>query len=269
MRSSWLILLVAALAFLCLSSQFTLARAEEDDEDVTIEEEADAGNAGSAGSEGVVEDEDEDVATDEDEEYILRSSPDLSAIVYFPEFADKKFPVQTEVTALVGFHNTGEKAFNITGIAGSLHSPFDLGYYIQNFTAKFLGVVVEPGQQVTVDYQIKPRQDLEPLQFWFSAYVIYNDSDDAIFKTTVYNNTIELVDKPSEFNVRRTFGYVAVIAIAGLAAFTVYGPKTSSSKGVERGTNESAGGWGENVYKQAKSAKKIVRDRSKSPVGQQ
>ena len=42
------------------------------------------------------------------------------------------FPLDTAITALIVFSNGGSKTLNISHCVSSLHSPFDLSYYVQN-----------------------------------------------------------------------------------------------------------------------------------------
>jgi len=123
------------------------------------------------------------------------------------------------VTVLVGFSNSGDKAFNLTAIGAHLHSPFDFSYYIQNFTAYEVDGVVEPGAQVSLEYTFKPDPSLEPLEFHLSGWILYNDSDNNMFRSTFVNGTIELVEAQSDFDIRGVFTWFLAVAALGLIVY--------------------------------------------------
>lgn len=200
------------------------------------------------------EDDDTDNTTD-NTTIGLKASTDLTTHVLFPNYPNYKFPVQTEITMLVGLHNKGNKAFNISTIGAYLHSPYDFSYHIQNFSHREVGVVLEPGSQVSIEYNVNPN-NFEPLECWFSAFILYNDSDDKQYKTTFVNGTLELVDKPSDFNFRRIFSYFFALAVSGLVGYIAYNllfkPKNAKNEGKE----SSGGGWGTKIYKQKQTNKR-------------
>jgi len=206
----------------------------------------------------------------EDEDAVLKPSADVVATVYFPDFpSEKKFPIGTDVQLLLGIHNKGKSTFNVSFIGASLHSPFDLDYYIQNFSVKAVDELVEPGQEQTFDYSFRPDHRLEPLEFWLSAFVIYNNTDtNQIHQTVFLNGTIDLVEKPSDMNFRRVFTYFLAFAAAGLVgyiAWHVVSPKKSGSS--ERGTrdDDDKGGWvPAKVYSQRETSR-VIRKRKDAP----
>jgi len=209
----------------------------------------------------------EDIEEDDDAA-VLKPSPDISTMVFFPDFSEKKFPIGSDVQLLLGIHNKGKAPYNISFIGAYLHSPFDLDYYIQNFSVKAVEEIVEPGEEQTFDFTFRPDQRLEPLEFWLSAYVVYNNTDTSQIHQTVFiNGTIDLVEKPSDMNFRRVFTYVlafAAAALVGYIAWHVISPKGSGS--TERGTREdgSQSSWTpDKVYSQSKESRPIVRKRVK------
>jgi len=204
---------------------------------------------------------------EDDDAAVLKPSADIITTVYFPDYPDKKFPIGSEVHVLLGIHNNGKADYNISFIGASLHSPFDLDYHIQNFSAKAIEEVVESGQEQTFDYTFRPDQRLEPLEFWLSAYVIYNNTmTSQIHQSVFVNGTIDLVEKPSDMNFRRVFTYFLAFAAAGLVgyiAWHVIAPKGSSGSS-ERGTRDenNRSGWApEKVYSQSKESRAIGRKR--------
>jgi hypothetical protein len=301
-RSLFVWLLAALLGAIILVSAVNPVRAQDDAEnDGDADTDADAGTkTDSADTKGQddVEVSDDDKAKEEkkdetftgDEEVEddgaadidkLKPSPDIITTVHFPEFPDKKFPLASDIQVLVGVHNKGRSAYNVTFVAASLHSPFDFNYVIQNFSARAIGEVVDAGGEQTFDYTFRPDKNLEPLEFWLSAFIIYNNTESALseYQTFFYNGTIELVERPSDLNVRRVFTYFLAVAAAGLVgyiAFHIAAPsKSSSASATERGTREEGGapvggggGWvPERVYAPAERSRVVRSKRDKKPAG--
>jgi len=158
---------------------------------------------------------------------------------------------------LLGVHNGGKAPFNISYVYAHLHSPFDFSYYIQNFTVRAYHTVVNPGEQVTIDYVFMPDKSLEPLDFWLSAHVIYNETEaQDMHLTTFFNGTIELTEKPTDFNFRRIFTMLLFVAIAGFAAQFFF--QRSNLGKSSRSSSSSAGPvqWTVEKFKQSKTSKR-------------
>jgi len=190
------------------------ADAEEDELPVHEEEESQQADATADGTAGTPEEEDS-----EEEDIALVASPNAHTRVLFPEYPTKKIPVGKEVTVLVGFSNSGDKTFNITAIGAHLHSPFDFSYYIQNFTAYEVEGTVAPGEQLSLEYVFKPDPQLEPLEFHLSGWILYNDSDNNMFRSTFVNGTIELTEAQSDFDIRGVFTWFLAVAALGLILY--------------------------------------------------
>jgi len=133
-----------------LSFNPLVTAAKEDDVEVGDEE-------GPADSTKAEED---DADEWEEDDGIIRAHPSVKTVVLFPEDQDKRFPVLTKLVALIGFDNRADVQFNVTAIGAHFQSPYDLSYYIQNFTARdfsqFGGQVVEPHSQATLEYVFLP-----------------------------------------------------------------------------------------------------------------
>jgi len=73
--------------------------------------------------------------------------------------------------------------------------------FCSQFTARRVaGAPVGPRQQGAAEYQFMPDPSLEPLEYGFSAWVVYNNSADQVFLHTFYNGTIELTEAPTELS---------------------------------------------------------------------
>lgn len=218
---------------------------------------------------GVADDDDEIVVEDGDDadefdeyEGQWKHHPDVATTIHFPDHPDGKFPMGEDITTLIGFKNNGDELFNITGTIGHLKSPFDLDYYIQNMSFSPEGVPVNPGQQVTIEYIWKADGELEPLDYWMSHLVLYNTSDDRVYITHVFNETIQLVDTRSNFLVNLGSALSGIITIAGLAfawsiLYTKSGEKALKKyvtapvkKPVIKSQEEVVDDWGITAYSQ-------------------
>jgi len=201
----------------------------------------------------------------------------VETIVFFPEYTtDKRFLIGESVTVLVGFANKADDSFNITAMGAQFHSPYDLSYYIQNFTRKYLSVTAEPNQQITLEYKFTPDKNLEPLSFWLSGWVEYNGTD-GVYRSTFINTTVEVIEKPGDADTRRFFTVVFLLAVGGLVAyFFVFAggapfPRSkrlsrASASSDEQGTRQSAAAssdWGK-IYKPKPVVQKAKRPQSNS-----
>jgi len=189
---------------------------------VSAQEEGDSSSYTGSDEEG---DEAKRHVDDEDEDYdelTFIPHPDVSVSFLFPDAPDRRLKLGETANILAGFHNKADQAFNITGIGAHLQSPFDLSYYIMNFTARrVVGASVGPMQQASVEYQFRPDPSLEPTEYWLSAWVIYNNSDDQVFMHTFYNGTVELVEEDGGFGAKQALFYLVVLASFGAAAYGI------------------------------------------------
>jgi hypothetical protein len=174
-------------------------------------------------------------------------SEEIETSFHFPEHEDKKFPIGQVVTALCHFSNTGNSPFNITAIMGSLNSPFNFDFYIQNYSYKPVGIVVNPGEEVSLDYQFQLHPNLEPTEYVIAHTVFYENQQRNPFSSTFFNETVELYYPTSDFDLQtlgQLFGgiafSIATIAItfflctidqrSPTSAFATIGSKSKASK---------------------------------------
>eukprot|EP00823_Brevimastigomonas_motovehiculus_P005314 TRINITY_DN388_c0_g1_i1.p1 TRINITY_DN388_c0_g1~~TRINITY_DN388_c0_g1_i1.p1 ORF type:complete len:283 (-),score=72.98 TRINITY_DN388_c0_g1_i1:106-954(-) len=175
----------------------------------------------------------------------LMPSPNITTVIYFPDYSDKHFPLSTEIVALIGVSNSGDTPVNISYIGAHFHSPYDYNYYIQNFTVRELGVSVEPGKQTTLEYRFKPDKSLDALQFWFSGWIIYNNSDDTkVFRSQFHNSTIEMVEPSAEFDAKRIFTYFLYVAVFGLIGYVAYQAVSTKPHSHIVSSSKGSANWG-------------------------
>jgi len=258
----WFFLLfVCATLLLSFQAPLVSAQSEEDDEDIGATDEEDATKS------DVAKDEDEDEEEYDEHDGVIRAHPDVRTFIYFPDYPDKKLEIGERVTALIGFHNRADLTFNITAIGAHFQSPYDLSYFIQNFSIRDVGSVggmlVDGHKQITLDYVFAPDKSLEPIQFWFGGWIQYNGSNGVEYRSTWANGTVELVEKSLEFDVRRLFSYFLLLSGVGLVIYIAinFAPtsKKKVRKPVERGTRVAPvttdADWG-TAYKPAAQARR-------------
>lgn len=73
------------------------------------------------------------------------SSDDTEITSYFPSNTDLKFPIGSIITSLCHFSNEGLSNYNVTGIMGSLNSPFEFKHHFQNYSYKQINYVIKSG----------------------------------------------------------------------------------------------------------------------------
>lgn len=227
----------------------------------------------------------------EEEEYsvMYAPSPDVTTSFYFPDYPNQQIPLGEEVTVLIGLSNSGDKVLNVSYVGAQLHSPYDLNYYIQNFTVKEIWATVLPQSEVTVEYKFKADANLEPLEFWLSGFVFYNSTDDMYaYRSTWTNQTITLTPAGTSYDVQTLFTYVLILAIVGLIVYVIAGltgtkktlqkqivgvasRATKAAAPAPKAKTDADDDWGVPVYKPAAKAKAVSSGKSrrgKSPKKQ-
>jgi len=273
MRSSFLAWLLLALTVCALCINVRVNAEEEtaafnpEDDEVEVNDEESTQQAATDATEEE-EFEEEAGAVDEDSSrFFLYPSPDVVTSVYFPDAPEKRFTSGEDVRVLLGFQNNGNKVFNVSYIGAHLHSPFDYSLFIQNFTAYEYGLMVEPGQEMTFEYHFKASENLAATEYWLSGWVVYNSSETAIYRTYFHNSTLELVDKPTTFDLTQATSYLYMIAVLvgfgyviSWVAFSGKKSKKSSSKSVAPSNRV----WETQVYTPAEKSRAVGSKKPKS-----
>ena len=78
------------------------------------------------------------------------ASEDVEVTSILPDHPDSKLPLGEILTVLCQVANNGEAPLNISVIMGSLNSPVDFNFHIQNFSIKPFGAVVQPGTFINI-----------------------------------------------------------------------------------------------------------------------
>lgn len=207
----------------------------------------------------------------EEEEWdgTLTENADIHCVVSFPDYPDKRLPIDKELTMLIGVTNNGNEVYNISVVGASLHSPYDFNYYIQNFSYKQFQDVLPPTAQYTLEYRFTPDAKLQALDYWFSAFIIVNGTR-RIYKQIPINGTLTLTAEGNSFlfDVIQMLATLVVVGGVGFGIFTILTGgkynKTKKTKGqapapkAEATENDGEDDWDIGVPTQIK-AKAINR----------
>lgn len=223
-----------------------------------------------------VADEEGEAAAEDDAYEDDDDAHEVTTSYFIPDYPDGRLPVGKPVTILVDFSNKGQDVFNVTKVAAFLHSPYDLNYFIQNFTAKAVSGVATPTAQISLEYKVTPDEKLEPLEFWLSGYVEYTmEGSDEPYRQHFVNTTVELFDSRTGFDVSSMFTTLLVFAALGVVGYIgvsagaekVTGKKKKKTTYAPKAAAAVIDDWDVKAYKQsdkgrparpARSGKKIA-----------
>ena len=223
---------------------------------------------------GEDEEDDDDFFEEEEEEQtgILGPHPGVTTYIHFPDYKEHKFVQGEDVVVLVGVANGSPSTyFNVSYIGAQLHSPFDFSYYIQNFTVRETEAIVGPSQETTLEYRFRPDVSLEPIEFQLSVWALYNSSEGRMYQSTVFNDTVELVERREPWSVSSVFNTALVLSGLGVIGYVAYslmqGGQQSGKK--KRARRTEADGpkepveWETKVYKPAVKQRTVRKPNSK------
>jgi len=217
-----------------------------------------------------VNDEEEAGAADEEDAY--EDDYDVHEVTtsyHIPEYTEGRLPVGKPVTILVDFNNMGQDVFNVTRVAAFLHSPFDLNYFIQNFTAKEVGGMAAPSAQISLEYKVTPDQKLEALEYWLSGYVEYTmEGSDEPYRHVFVNTTVELFEPSNSLDFGSFFTMVLVMVALGVVSYIgitagaeKMGVKNKKKKYTAPRAAPSEDDWSVDAYKQSDKSRRAGRNK--------
>ncbi|VDD96750.1 unnamed protein product [Enterobius vermicularis] len=182
-------------------------------------------------ADGEVEDEKEDTedsqpaavdekAAEEETVPVIGPSPDAHVFFLFTQPENSKdLPGGKLVRFLAGFQNWGEKDFIVNYCETSFRYPQDYSYYVQNFTALHYNRLVAPKQEGSFDYAFFPPEQFMGRPLGLVVELHYEDSDGTKFISTLFNETLTIVEDDSNFNTETGFLYVLLAAAVVLVLF--------------------------------------------------
>ncbi|KAL6745623.1 translocon-associated protein alpha subunit [Haematococcus lacustris] len=165
------------------------------------------------------------IASAEDVPHVLTNLPPSGEVTtgfFFPTYPNKKFPAGKLVDIAIGMHNDGTETYNISLITGSLNSPTDFSLHVQNFTQMGYGHILEPGQEVSLEYKFMPDHRLEPRDFTVALTAFYSDSKGRWHSTTFFNQTINIVEVKKMVDWELLFLIALFVAAIAAAAYSAY-----------------------------------------------
>ncbi|CAN9506024.1 unnamed protein product [Ophioblennius macclurei] len=207
-------------------------------EDVTAEDEDD---------EAEVEDDENVELTeekeDEEEEALvgeMKASPNADTTILFVKGED--FPANNIVKFLLGFTNKGSENFVVDSLDASFRYPQDYQFYIQNFTALQLGIVVPPSRQATFEYSFIPAEPMGGRPFGLVINLNYKDANGNVFQDAVFNQTVTITEKEDGLDGETIFMYVflsglGLLVIVGLHQLLESRKRRRPAPKVEMGTS--------------------------------
>lgn len=201
--------------------------ATEDEEAVDVDEDTvDDVTAEDEDDEAEVEDDENTELTEEKEEEEeealageMKASPNADTTILFVKGED--FPANDIVKFLMGFTNKGSSDnFVVESLDASFRYPQDFQFYIQNFTALQLGVLVPPGRQATFEYSFIPAEPMGGRPFGLVINLNYKDSNGNVFQDAVFNQTVTVTEREDGLDGETIFMYVF---LSGLGLLGVVG----------------------------------------------
>ncbi|KAG7274097.1 hypothetical protein CRUP_028804 [Coryphaenoides rupestris] len=212
-------------------------------QDATEDEEAEAGEEDVV-DDATAEDEDDEAEVEDDENTELteekeeeeeplvgevNASPNADTTILFVKGED--FPANEIVKFLLGFTNKGSENFVVESLDASFRYPQDFQFYIQNFTALQLGLVVPPGRQASFEYSFIPAEPMGGRPFGLVINLNYKDSNGIMFQDAVFNQTVTVIEREDGLDGETIFMYVFLSGLGLLVIRRRPAPK------VEMGTS--------------------------------
>ncbi|XP_028667580.2 translocon-associated protein subunit alpha-like [Erpetoichthys calabaricus] len=148
------------------------------------------------------------------------SHPDADTTIMFVSGQD--FPANAIADFLVGFTNKGEDVFTMQSLEASFRYPQDFQFYIQNFTALPLNIIVQPDQQATFQYSFIPDESMAGRPFGLVILLNYVDNNGKAFQNTVYNQTVTISEIEEGLDGETIFMYMFLAGLMALIMFGLY-----------------------------------------------
>ena len=164
---------------------------------------------------------------------------------YFPGYAGGadgrySFPIGETVRLLSHFSHsqTDVEALQVTGMIGSINSPFDFDYYIANFS-KPLQASVPAEAEFTFDFELPIHASLDPIEYIVATTIFYNDGRH-VFASTLFNATVSLHYPPRDPAAQLLTILGIVLPLALVALGVCYVRNTNLEQAREKQRAEAA-----------------------------
>ncbi|VDP09650.1 unnamed protein product [Soboliphyme baturini] len=204
---SFVLMLVVLLCGRIALSQ-NAPNADQYGDDVRVEEEGD-----NSMKEAVVSEKD----LNEEEEVKVQEvgpSPDADCYLLFTNpVKNLEFPATEVIRFLVGFWNKGSDHFTVDSMEASFRYPMDFSFYIQNYTPVAFNRDVNPNTEATFDYSFMTSDTFAGRPFGFVVNLNYRNSNGTNFVSTVFNQTITVIEDETGINPETIFLYVVFVCL--------------------------------------------------------
>lgn len=140
---------------------------------------------------------------------------------WFAKSPKTQFPAGQPGEVTVGFYNGAAEPLNISAIMGSLNSPFDFSFHVQNFTYQMYDAKLQPGGEVSLDYTFIPYGQLQPREFALALTVFYH-TDKQLYSSTFFNGTVDITEPESLIDSQLIFLYLMALGAVGAIGYTIY-----------------------------------------------
>eukprot|EP00992_Anisonema_acinus_P008105 TRINITY_DN4176_c0_g1_i2.p1 TRINITY_DN4176_c0_g1~~TRINITY_DN4176_c0_g1_i2.p1 ORF type:complete len:280 (+),score=62.54 TRINITY_DN4176_c0_g1_i2:55-894(+) len=222
----------------------TVTYCNEEDVSSEVEEAATEDPAGTEDSEQpatgqpqeTTETEDQKDETDPTEQ---TEAEGVSSVCIFPDEPERKFPAGKTVEALIGFQNQAENAFHVEYIRGALYSPQDGNFLIQNFTGLLYNTTVASAEEACLLYRFKADPALDPRQYALALQVFYTNDDNETYLSTVFNNTVDILDPESTLDAKSVFAYLCILGIFAGAGYFGWKVILKGGRGSKKRRNQA------------------------------
>ncbi|XP_013857494.1 translocon-associated protein subunit alpha [Austrofundulus limnaeus] len=219
------LMLLFLLAFPCglISVAHVRADSVEDsveDTDAAVDEENEDEDEMLVEEDQVQHSEGDEADADEAADKLVTSHPDADTTIIFT--TGEEFPANEIVKFLVGFTNKGSQDFTVQSLEASFRYPQDFQFFIQNFTALPLNMVVQPQAQASFEYSFIPAQPMAGRPFGLVILLSYLDTEGNTFQTAVYNETVTIIEREEGLDGETMFMYVFLAGLVALALFGLY-----------------------------------------------
>lgn len=145
--------------------------------------------------------------------------PDVETVYAFVKHADKNLPVGESISIICGFVNNADTPINVTGVMGSVNSPQQFSFYVQNFTGMMVNETVGPESEISFEYNFETHPMLDPLEWQVALTVFYEDGTSG-FTSTFYNETVNFYEPPKPWDTESVVK--ALLAVGAVVLGLMY-----------------------------------------------
>jgi len=176
---------------------------------------------------------------------IPEASPDIDTVVVIPSLPTRDWPIGKPVSALVGMVNTGDTPVIVHFMMGSINSPFDFSYHVQNLSLVVVNQTLDAGEERTFEYRFMPHPNLDPIELRVAMTIFYEEEGLRSFGSTFFNETVTFFEPNTELDLKSFSKYSFGFTVGGLlifALYSIFGPekKRSRKKAIPQKKNLSA-----------------------------